>query len=225
MNQFNFGNQNEFHEYSKSLEKNLFFGEFNNDNIIGSFLDNQAYCQDAWMMELTRSETEKPSELIESKIEFKFLNRSTAYGKSTDSSSLSEAEKSSDCASTHSEKSNICVNNSLEQELTKIARAVEASNDLNKLIDELIFTEVTEIKFSPPCTQISNKGKRMWKRNESKNTLEAKYRENPDWACEEFRVALGASIGYSQQQVYKWWSYRLTKDGLKVSNFSRKERF
>ena len=102
---------------------------------------------------------------------------------------------------------------------------VNENTDLNKLVEELIFAEAQETAFEcTSVTPVSSKSKRMWKRDGAKNTLEIEYQKCKDWADVKFRTELGSQIGYTAHQVYKWWAYRLTKDGMKVSNFSRKHK-
>ena len=102
---------------------------------------------------------------------------------------------------------------------------VDENTDLNKLVEELIFTEAQESSFEcKTVTPASSKSKRMWKRDGAKNTLESEYQKCKDWSNVEFRGELGTRVGYTAHQVYKWWAYRLTKDGMKVSSFSRKHK-
>ena len=135
-----------------------------------------------------------------------------------------DVDKSSVYADTNENLSDSAECMVFKDELEIIKQSIANKNtDLNKLVEEYIFAEIPSEAFTPEITTVSkNKGKRMWKRDSAKNTLENEYRHNKDWSSQEFRARIGKLVGYTQHQIYKWWAYRLTKDNLKVSTFSRK---
>jgi len=158
-------------------------------------------------------------------------NTSTARGSDIEYSSNNELsendniDKSSVYADTNEELSDSAEQTGFKDELQIIQESVaDSTTDLNKLIEEYIFAEIPDGGLTPEITTVSKKGKRMWKRDSAKNTLEIRYQESKDWSSQSFRTELGKQVGYTQHQIYKWWAYRLTKDGMKVSTFSRKSK-
>lgn len=136
-----------------------------------------------------------------------------------------DVDKSSVYADTNEEQSNSNEPTTHEHELKLIKDSIaDENNDLNKLVEDYIFSEIPDSTFTQQITTVSNKGKRMWKRDGAKNTLETEYLKNKDWSDVSFRTELGHLVGYTQHQIYKWWAYRLTKDNMKVSTFSRKQK-